>query len=51
MMAEEQEEGAHFSAVAQIVRQLRAPGGCPWDRRQSRHRRLTLLAGDRMMTL
>lgn len=34
-MARQQEDGTHFSNVVAIVRQLRAPGGCPWDRRQT----------------
>ena len=27
--------GAHFDHLVQIMRALRAPGGCPWDREQT----------------
>ena len=27
--------GAHFDRLVQIMRTLRAPGGCPWDREQT----------------
>ena len=29
------EEGAAFAALLGLVRRLRAPGGCPWDREQT----------------
>src|SRR5688572_33045681 len=27
--------GSHFDRLVQIMRALRAPGGCPWDREQT----------------
>src|SRR5438874_667992 len=31
----DQQSGSNFAKLCEIVAQLRAPGGCPWDREQT----------------
>ena len=35
--AERNSAGARFDRLVEIMRALRAPGGCPWDRKQTHH--------------
>src|SRR2546429_5787360 len=41
-----QSPGARFERLLEIMRRLREPGGCPWDREQSRNSLKPVLNGE-----